>query len=179
MVIFTNKVQKNFHNITARWQNQNSKYGSKQKLQCCQRPRFFQIILSLFMGYICHWQHCTNDAIYIQGKRAAKTLDQEECVQTWTAERQLGLSQIKTLQTRPALPRLCSLKICRVVNVMQFRIVVLRILELWSCERVGRVLVTSFVLKNNVLHRTKEWGIYHRNSSRIKLIHPRLSFFQK
>ena len=35
-------------------------------------------------------------AIYI-GKRAAKTLDQEQCVQISTAEGQLCLSQIKTL----------------------------------------------------------------------------------
>ena len=33
--------------------------------------------------------------------RAAKTLDEEECVQTSTAEGQLRLSQIKTLYSRP------------------------------------------------------------------------------
>ena len=52
----------------------------------------------MFMGYICCWQHCTNDAKgHIIGKRAAKTLHQEECVQTTIAEGQLRLAQIKTL----------------------------------------------------------------------------------
>ena len=60
--------------------------------------KFFLNILSLFMGYVCHWQHCSNDAkaIYI-GERAAKTLDKQECVQTSTAEGQLRFSQIETL----------------------------------------------------------------------------------
>ena len=38
-------------------------------MQCCQRLRFIKNILSLFMVYICHWQHCKNDTKGHMGKR--------------------------------------------------------------------------------------------------------------
>ena len=38
-------------------------------MQCCQRLRLIQNIFSLFIVYICHWQHCKNYTNGHMGKR--------------------------------------------------------------------------------------------------------------